>query len=137
MEATTNNTVNLTTEINNIKARLTDDETTALLFTKIGSWLSLTVAAEWNTKAELQPRLPRFCTRHFTVGTREELSLPRRPTVGWDEGFTKFHDAPVPDLWMRDDPTDPGAKERDMGILTVAAVRKAKDGEQIVFNERQ
>jgi hypothetical protein len=38
---------------------------------------------------------------------------------------------------MRDDPTDPGAKERDMGILTVAAVRKAKDGEQIVFNERQ
>jgi hypothetical protein len=29
------------------------------------------------------------------------------------------------------------AKEKDTGILTIAAVRKAKDGEQILFNERQ
>ena len=29
------------------------------------------------------------------------------------------------------------ANEKDTGILTVAAVRKGKDGKEILFNERQ
>ena len=29
------------------------------------------------------------------------------------------------------------AREKDTGLLTVATIRKAKDGEEILFNERQ
>ena len=63
---------NLTTEINNIKTLLADNENDyGGMSTTIGSSRSSTAAAEWSTKAErrLQRRL--CCTKHFTVGLRE------------------------------------------------------------------